>query len=419
MSIPQSLSFKYPVTNVITNGNSENYEYSLPSNNGSVFRSDSNSVISFNIASTTKLMKSSRSWLEFVIVPRDVNGAPLTSASTVHSTIPTSCIQRLVVKAGGATVEDTQSNYPTILSQLYATAPLSRKLYLQTMEGYGTTNGLVSGVGRKYCHSLVTSLFITEQTIPLPVISGGLTIELTIGSTSSLFTSTNVSYFTVEQPTFVWQSVIPSPDYTYKLMSALENGRSLFMPLIKVKPYTHYGLGGTGMNLQIPVGNCSSIESLLVCYRTEADIADVTKDKALIYSSSGLESVRIEVAGQSFPQSRAVTYSNGTGGRMYDPSLLMLSFTSANGSSYNADDGVSLDMTNFDGKQFRIFQAFKSEQGEMFGDGISTVGAASPNLTVITQHTAALGANVRITSLVFTSAVLEIKKDIIVLSEIF
>lgn len=418
--IPSAFTFRKPLLNEITNGNSESFQFCSPLNSTSgIYPSDNNSVISFNIASSKFWWKNTRTILSFNVVPRDSQGNEVVAAGTLNSEIPTSCFSAVRLLVGGVEIYSNR-NYPMSLAMYYSTAPQTKKDFLKMSEGYGVTDAFKTG-RRRFHHALALSFLATESTVPLPVLTSGCTLELTVGNVSGLFRSNNVNKFTIENPTLLYQAVEVAPALQLRVMGALESGRSLSLPFCKEKTSLYYGSGGVDQLLSVPVGNISSVQSITICYRRQEDVVDQTKDKAAIYGHNNLRSVRIEAAGLVMPTTRGFSFASGDGGDVpYDPEITILGLMTASGNIYNASEEFSIPQ-GYDDKYFRIHISYKSSaaSGEAFGDGLNMEAAASQNINIFLSHSQPVATTTSIYVSVVTDAILEVKRDWVVPVEVF
>ena len=135
------------------------------------------------------------------------------------------------------------SNYNDLVALYYKTMPVHRKNILQKMEGYGLTN-IFAGGARKWAHPLMSSLFVTPQSLPLPLVaSGGITVEIFLSPASTLYTTAGVSYYTIDSPSWKWMALSPSPDYTVALRSAVAAGRSAYIAYSRSHVFPSNGNG--------------------------------------------------------------------------------------------------------------------------------------------------------------------------------
>lgn len=413
--VPSSFSYAFPGINMVTSGNSESFQSYTPSS-GQVFRSDATSVININVASPNAFARFMRSYLKGKVVAYDASGAVLADATTRLTSLGLAAvIQRMVISVGACQVESIDQ-YPSLLSLIYNLAPVSRKKLLTYLEGYqptGALNTLASGKAT-FCHGIQSSLFTSSQLCPLPLIQNGVSIQIYLSPANQVFTTANVAYYKLEEVSFNVQLVTPTPDLLMKFMSGLDQGKSLYIPICQANSFVNYGSGGTQQNIQLAVGNKRSIQSFAMTFRAEADMSDVTKDKNQIYSSQNLRDVQIQIAGKVDPVVKPWKYNPTS--TDFDPEVVALSILSAD-SIYTADQSIDMDLTNYDSKQFSLRYNFKSSD-ESFGDGISTE-LGNGSLTVVTNHSAAVPATIRVNTFVFVDSVIEIRKDQIVVNYVW
>lgn len=407
--VPSSFSYAFPDLNIVSSGAQEGWNTYTPSS-GQVFRSDAASVININVADPGLFHRFRRGYLKGTIVAHAADGTVIADPSTRLTSLGlASCIQRLVVQVGAQTAVNCDT-YPNLLSLVYNNAPVTRKKILTYMEGYqtgGVLNSLPSGKAT-FCHALQGTLFSSGAEFPTPLVQNGVTIQIYLAAANRVFTTPNVAYYTLENVSYNCQTVRPNPDVLLRLMSALDRGVSLYIPMVEIESFMNYGSGGTQQQFNLAVGSKKSIQSFAMMFRKESDLADPTKDKNAISSSMGLTDYTIQVAGTVTPMIRAWSYNPS--GANFDPEVMAVALASAD-TMYTADQSIDFDLANFDSKFFSLRYNWKSSD-ETFGDGISTE-VGSGTLTITTNHNAPVGSDVRVSTFVFVDCVLEIRKDII------
>src|SRR5690606_12043413 len=172
-------------------------------------------------------------------------------------------IQRLVLKVGATIIEDLE--YADLCAMWYPTLSRGRKDILKKIEGYSRDNLFVGGA-RRFAVPLQSSLFVTDQAIPLPLIqaNGGLTIDIHLAPIENLITTatTNVPYYTIDFPAFKAQMLTPNPAFTSGLVSAVRSGRSAFLAMQRIRSFRSVGNGSVNQLITVPVGAMSSITSV-------------------------------------------------------------------------------------------------------------------------------------------------------------
>ncbi|KAJ3053535.1 hypothetical protein HK097_004083 [Rhizophlyctis rosea] len=357
-------------------------------------------------------MRTIMSYLAGTLVPNAADGSDVVNAGTTSSYQGlTRAFNRMVIRFGGVVVEDI-SSYSDVLAMYYSTLPETRRKVLKALEGFGDTGAWKNGK-RKWAHALMSSLFVTDQSLPLPLIqSGGITIELFWAPASELFTSANVAYYEIQQPSFRWMGITPDPSYTIALRSAVAAGRSAFIHFQKLHFYPSNGNGSQTLQIQVPIGQVSSIASVDTVFWDETSYADRTKDKYLRFHSANLVDFKIENNGTSQPSQLSFKYEGGA-----DPKVVLLGLISSSGSIYTMDRDVSL-QDNFETSSFRIGMNFQSSN-ENAGTGLSTLGSSSPFLTITTTHSAVVPPTTRILTVATVDALIEFRGAEIAISEIF
>ena len=177
------LSYKFPPMLPQGGGvraNNEVWNNTLPLN-GATFRSDQNQSIIFNLASNSQFLRTTQSYLAGTIVPKAADGSDIVNAATTSSYQGCSRIfNRMVIRFGGVVVEDIPY-YSDVLALYYAQLPQTRKNILRSLEGFSDTAYYTTG-NKKFAHAIMSSLWVTDQALPLPLIlgaggGGGITIE--------------------------------------------------------------------------------------------------------------------------------------------------------------------------------------------------------------------------------------------------
>ena len=419
------LSFRYP--RVLGSGgglkaNQESYITTLPTN-GSIFRSDQNQSITFNIAHNAAFLRTAMSFLAFSVLPYTGENTPLGDTSgeqgggvKITQQGISRIFNRVVIRFGGVIVDDL--NYSDLLALYYATCPESKKALLRAFEAYDSQNYFAKGGSKKFCHLLFSSLWATDQCLPLPLMASGagISIELYIAPASEVFLDPRVKFFEIRSPSFKWQGVYPDASFTLSLRGAVQNsGKSAYIPYQRIRGLPSTGNGSATQQIVMPIGQVSSIVSVDTVMWDEVAYGDVTQDKSKRFLNMyGLTDWKLEGAGQSNPSQLTFRHDQGT-----DPETVFIGLISQAGNAYVMDRDVSID-PEFLTNSFRISPNFQSSVPvESFGSGLSTIGSASSFLTLTTTHSQAVPTTARIMSFVTTDALIEFRGSEIILSEIF
>ena len=230
---------------------------------------------------------------------------------------------------------------------------------------------------------------------------------------SDLFTSSNVAYYEVQQPSFRWMGITPSPDFTISPRSAISSqNRSAYVHYQRLHFYPSAANGSQTQNIQVPIGQVSSIAAVETVFWSDVDYADRTKDKYERFGNAGLVDCKIENTGTTQPSQLTFKYEGGT-----DPEVVLLGLLSGAGNIYTMDRDVSLD-SNFETSSFRLGMNFQSSN-EYAGVGLSTIGAASPFLSITTTHSAPVPPTTRILTMATVDALIEFRGSEIMISEVF
>ncbi len=402
------LSFRYPRIDPQVSGNQESYVSINPSNPG-VFRSDQNAVITFNCSSTSQFLKTIQSYLSLTITPRAADGSAIVSGTTTNSTQGASrVIDRLVIRAG-ATVLESISSYNDLVGNYLSQLTTQETSVLAKTEGVGVTNYYAGGA-KKSVLPIWSSLFVTPQCLPICLAVGGISIDIFLAPVSSLFTSSNVIYYTCEA-VFQAMMLTPPASYTVGLTSAIRSGRAAHLAMTKISTYRMNGNGSMTQRIVLPIGNVSSVDSIRVNFWDQTAYSVTANDKALRYGNANLTSYRIEGAGLQWPAMLKWTYGAN------DPELLYMNLLTRTGSVFDLakEAGVG---ANWDTQQFSINHNFTSNQ-ETFGSGVNLLGASSPNISIVTEHSANVPSTTNITVFVATSQIVTFTGTTIEVSEVF
>lgn len=410
------LSYRFPSVNPQTTGNNNQWSNSLPIN-GSVFRSDQNQSIIFNIASTSQFLRTVQSFVSGRITPYDATGAVVGSAAAPAAATAITgqglsrAFSRLVIRFGSAIVEDITS-YSDLLALAYSIETPGRKRLLTMVEG--TSNPAFLQRGPTYfAHMLYSSLFVTDQALPLPFISqGGISIELFLAPASDIFLSTNVAFYTIDQMSFKWLAITPDPTWTIQMKAAIASGKSAYVPMQRVHVFPSQGSGANDQIINIPIGQVSSIAGIQTAFWDSTGYANSANDKSMRFTNANLQSWNVLVAGLQEPNQISFEYGGGN-----NPETLLTAIISQIGNVYQAGEQVDIP-NNFDTNAFRIALNFQSEN-QYFGNGMSTIGAASPFIVLSTKHSAPVPTTTSIISFVTVDCLIEFRGSAITVTEVF
>lgn len=418
MSQLRALSYKYPAINPNVKANSEIHKTWLPNNGTTLFRSDQQTYIDFNLAHNGLFVRSNQSWLEFVLTPRAANNSVVASTDTTNSYQGASrAFNRLEVLIGSTVIEDIP--YDDFCALELATKTERSKAMLKKTEGFSDTK-LFTGGARKFAMPIRSSLFMTDQALPLPLVqaNGGITLRFWVASVENLFTSSveDVPYFTVDFPKLQTVCVSPHNSFTAAMVAAVRSGRSAFLATQRVRVYYQNGNGSQQQIITVPVGGVSSVSSFKTVYWNRATYGTnpttkVTADRFTRFINPNLKSWKVEAAGITQPES--LVFEHGAN----DPSNAMLQLMTETGSVHNIGELYSLP-ADYETQHFSIGMSFESDN-EVFGSGLATVGAASPNIQITTTHGSNVSTDTSIITYVLTAQLVEFTSSVINVSEIF
>ena len=279
------------------------------------------------------------------------------------------------------------------------------------LEGYNNTQ-FFNGGATPWAHMLVASLFVTPQSIPLPLLTGGggLSIELYLAPHTDLFYgASNVAYYQMEGVSMKYLALTPDPAFTLGLKSAVAAGDSAYIPLQCIKAFPSNGNGSNNQIINVAIGQKTSIVSIQTVFWDSTG----TGDKAIRFTNAGLTSWDIKAADIQNPAN--IQFQYGTNGAVPE-SLLTMLMTQV-GSGYRIGDEVSLP-ANYDTQNFSVSFNFQSS-GEHFASGLSTEGSSSPFITIETTHSAVVPASTNITTWVTYDCLMELKGNNILVHDIF
>lgn len=406
------LSYKFPKIDLTLPGNSQTWASYAPINgNGGIYRSDQSTSIVFNIASNSQFLSTVKSLLSANIVPRDATGAVVTSAATTITNQGVSrAFSRMQIRFGGAVV-DTINFYNDILARVYSTETLGRKSMLTRLEGYQNP-AFLQGGSTEFAHMLYSSLLITPQLLPLPILGssgGGLSIELWLAPVNEVFTSTNVDHYTLENVKFWSCMVTPPASYTLGLIDSISKGSTATIAYQQIHTFPSNGNGSNTQIINVPIGAKSSIASVESVFWDQTAYA--ASDKYQRFNNFGLQSWNIVANNQPNPNQLTFNYSAGS-----SPQTMLINFLSQYGNIYDLGREISLP-NNWDTQSFSVGLNYQAVPG--FGSGMSTVGSASPFIVVTTNHNQAVPTTVNILTTVVCDAVIVLSGAGVSVTEIF
>ncbi|KAJ3030335.1 hypothetical protein HDV00_008975 [Rhizophlyctis rosea] len=357
-------------------------------------------------------MRTVQSFFTANLVPKAAEGSTVVDAGTRNSYQGvTRCISRLEIRFGSLTCEDNLYYHDTVALH-YSQLPNTRKEILKKLEGFGNTSWFTGG-GRKFAHPILSSLFVTDQALPLPLVRNGIHMSLWLAPASELFTSENVAYYEIQQPKFNFLSLTPSPDYVIALRSAVAQGRSAYIHMQRLHFFPSAGNGSNTQLIQVGINNVSSVASIEMVMWSDADYADRSKDKYLRFKPFGLIDFKIENNGASQPSQLTFQY----GGDGSNPEVPLLGLMSSSGNIYNLGNDISLE-PDYEQKSFRFGMNFQSST-ELAGTGYSTLGSSSPFMTITTTHNAPVPPTTRILTIAVTDQLIELRGSEVSVTEIF
>lgn len=383
------LSYSFPKYSPQVSANNESWVSTSPSN-GSVFRSNTGSSIILQLGSNTAFVKTVQSFLHFTVTCRDGAGNAVTPATTRNSYQGISRLwSRVVIRVGSAITEDL--DYSDLCALYYATVTAGKKALLTKTEGFSNTSIFATAGTKTFCEQLITSIFVTDQAVPLPLFlqNAGFSIELFIAPLENLLTvSTGISYLELSNVSLKYQTVTPDASFTTALVSSVRSGREAIIPLQVVRSFQSNGNASTKQNIVCAVGGVKSVAGIDVVFYDDTVMGNQAADKYLRFLPASLTDYRIEAAGISSP-----AILNFTGAE-----AAMMNILSSTGNGFIAGDQTSLDAT-YETSSWRITHQYTSD-AELFGSGLDMTNAANPNITIQTTHGIAVPSTMRIVTYV-------------------
>lgn len=405
------MSYKYPPLQSETPANFTQWTTATPVN-GSVYRSDQNNSILINVASQSGFLSTVQSMLLGTITAYGADNNPITNAVNSSNSYGgmSRVFSKMIIRANGVPIEEI-SNYNDLLSLYYSTCSASKKSLLKSCEGYSNT-AMFGTVGRfNWAHLIVSSLFVTPQLLPLPLLEGGggLQLEFILADKSSLFTTNAVAYYSLSDIRFQYLSVFPSPAYVVSLKAAVRSGRAAVIPFQKIHVFRSPGQGSNTLIANIALGQVTSLVDITSVFWSETTFADITQDKAKRFIDPGVLDWRITGADCNFPSQTA--FRSGT-----SPETVLMSLATQCGNVYDMHQGISLD-ADYATNSFRLSINFSSD-GENWASGLNTLGGSSPFLTLTANCSSAVPNNCNMMTFATVDAILRFQGTEISVSEI-
>ena len=381
-------SFKYPYTNPAIVANNEQWVEVQPSNvsTSTAFDSSGNSSINFTLASNTSFLRAYQCYLVFTVTPRDASGNVITDATTLAAirTSKQGCsrvFSRITLRSGSQILESFE--YDDQVGMYYSGLSDSKKKWLKITEGLERDNLYANG-SRKFYMQIFSSLFTNDVAIPLPAFVGGLQLQFDIAGAENYFLSNSVPRMTVENPALRYCSVVPDPSFILALTSAIQGGRSMWLPMTELKTFRIYGNGAGDAIYNVAVGNVTSIDSVLFTHWDGNTYSNRANDRYTRFTDAGLTSWSIE-ANQILNPGFNKRFSHG----IHDLDTFMVTFLSEAGSIHAVDEvanirSVNANVMDFDSYRTEHFRAglTYTSDNEQFATGLSMVGSANPNIVI-------------------------------------
>ncbi|KAJ3029760.1 hypothetical protein HDV00_009446, partial [Rhizophlyctis rosea] len=364
------------------------------------------------LASNTNMLRAYQCYMKFTVTPRDATGAVITDAATLAAirTSKQGCsriFSRITLRSGSQILESFE--YDDQLALYLSTISDTKRKFLRITEGFERDTLYTNGP-REFAMQIWSSLFSNDVAIPLFAFQGGLQLEFQVAGAENYFLTNNVPRFTVDNPTLRFCAITPDPSFVLGLTSAIQSGRSMWLPMTELRTFRMYGNGGADAIYNIAVGNITSIDSVSFTHWDSATYNNRASDRYTRFYDAGLKSWSIE-ANQILNPGGNKQFLHGT--RTLD--TFRVTFLSEAGSIHNLDQVAnirSLDPNVLDFDAYRL-QNFKAginyvSDLEQHASGLSMVGSANPNVVINASYTGNVGSGTITYITVSISTVLEV-----------
>ena len=407
-------SYRYPYTNPAVVGNNEQYVEATPSNisTTTAYDSSGNTSINFTLASNTSMLRAYQCYLKFTVTPRDASGAVITDATTLAAirTSRQGCsrvFSRITLRSGSQILESFE--YDDQMALYLSTISDPKRKFLTITEGFSRDNLFINGP-REFSMQIWSSLFSNDVAIPLFAFQGGLQVEFQVAGAENYFLTNSVPRFTVDNPTLRYCQITPDPSFVLGLSSAIQSGRSMWLPMTELRTFRIYGNGGADAIYNVAVGNVTSIDSVTFTHWDTAAYNNRANDRFTRFYDAGLKSWNIE-ANQILNPAGNKQFLHGY--RTLD--TFMVTFLSEAGSIHQLDQVANVRSVDPNVKDFDIYRLNHFKAGinfvsdtEVHASGLSMVGSANPNVVINASYTGNVGSGTITYITVSLSTVLEV-----------
>ncbi len=417
-------SYKYPIQNTLVKGNNEVWSQISPSNSSTQTRytSAGNSTLTYTFASNSQALRGHQMFHCFTLTPRDAAGAPISGAGAAAIRNSKQGIQRafnrLFVRTGSAPIETVENDEATALH--YSTLPLTKRNWLNILEGFGNTQIFKSGA-RKFAQQVWSTIFTQESSIPIFCFPGGLILDYQVADVKNLFTTSDVDHFTIDNPYIRACFITPDPSVTLALTSSVASGRSLWIAAQETRTFRTPGLNSDQLQITNALGAYSSVDSVNHAFYSASARNNQANDRYMSYFDPGLKQWSMTLSEVTNP---ARGYFQASGG---DPETLMVTLLSEVGSIHNFDqvyldnlydtDGVT-PLDTFPRNHFRFGLNFTSDN-ESHASGMSLVGSSSGNVVTDCTFTAPITADTVCYTQITCSILVEVTAGLVNVWKVF
>lgn len=280
--------------------------------------------------------------------------------------------RRQTVSINGKIVEDL-NNYNLFTAHENALTSYETKQHLGVCEYYSTEENDRSDIPAKNEAYTVTgsslSFFQNETALPLCLIKGGISLEMTAEvDISKVFpVNTDIDSFRIVESELICQFAEPVKEYYEKILGLMESGQYLTIPMQLVWSQEFDGSDTRVQQLTLVTGEQTSVSSMMVVtedkVRTDVDRLNYSDD-------TSIRTISLQVGTSRFPEGKAI--SSGT----YDPEAYALSQRSKDFNDIRFAPSMSdLEGWTLNGKKVQHWswrQNFK-QSPDMIGGGLQTI----------------------------------------------
>ncbi|KAI9098661.1 hypothetical protein DFS34DRAFT_85362 [Phlyctochytrium arcticum] len=375
-------NFQFPPTNLLSAGNNIRWRSIKPSS-GLAMLSDQSAALTFTIQSSSAALVSNTLYIKATYVLVDEVGSNIGPNTYEHTELGLAAlIESDNMSWSGVETKMSQTkDYPALLSTWYTGDTLGTKQWKKQLEGFGTKDRLQTDGSGVLIHHPFNCTFATPQHILLPAITGGVNVSFNIGRIEdfipNLATGTSTSgrkpaRVLLQDISCNYAELELDNEYIQQIVSDLAAGGKLWHATVDMEQQVVPAVEGNMQQIVVNTRRAKSVQSWRLQWRKPANIADKTRDRALINSHCDLSSFDVEIAGQRIsPKGRKwqLNLASNKSGTIKDPEAWYLQYLTAAGGYgselndvvFNPAAGLFSVGTNF---------AASSDQSNVWGDGM-------------------------------------------------